>query len=248
MTGHLGGKVALVTGASSGLGGAIADRLSRAGANVVVHYGGARDGAEAVAKRVRANGAQAHLAAADLADAAAIPRLLDEARAAFGGLDILVLNAGAPLLVKPLADTTVEEYDRLFAVNARATFLLLKHAAGALRDGGRVVGFSTPYVAHAEAERGAVAASKAALQALVLASAKEWGGRGITANCVMPGATDTGGFRQGVPEQAVAGIVAQTPLGRLGRPEDIADAVAFLCSEKGRWITGQVLPVNGGLF
>ena len=111
-----------------------------------------------------------------------------------------------------------------------------------------MVGLSTPYVAHAEAGRGAIAASKAALQALVLAAAREWGGRGITANCVMPGATDTGGFRQGVPEQAVTGIVAQTPLGRLGRPEDVADAVAFLCSEEARWVTGQVLPVNGGLF
>lgn len=248
MTGRLDGKVAIVTGGSSGMGRAMTSRLARDGAAVVVHYAGRREVAEEVARDVRERGGRATAAGADLTADDAAARLSDAAERAFGALDILILNAGAPLLASPLVQTDDAQFDAIFAVNARANFRLLKHAVPRLRDGGRVIAFSTPYVVQAQADRSVIAASKAAVQAMVLGLSKEVGARGITANVVIPGATDTGGFRDAVPDQAVPGIVAMTPLGRLGRPDDIADAVAFLCSQDARWITGQVLPVTGGLL
>lgn len=248
MGARLDGKVAIVTGGSSGMGRAMASRLARDGAAVVVHYAGRRGIAEEVARDVQDRGGEAVAVGADLTAGDAAARLVDAAERAFGGLDILILNAGAPLLSSPLVDTDDARFDGVFAVNVRANFLLLKHAVPRLRDGGRVVAFSTPYVVRAQADRSVIAASKAALQAMVLGLSKEAGPRGITANVVIPGATDTGGFRDAVPDEAVPAIVGMTPLGRLGRPEDVADAVAFLCSEDARWVTGQVLPVTGGLL
>ena len=248
MAGKLDGKVAIVTGGSSGMGRAMTSRLARDGAAVVVHYAGRREIAEEVARGVQDRGGRAVAVGADLTAGAAAARLPEAAERAFGGLDILILNAGAPLLSSPLVDTDEEQFDRIFAVNARANFRLLKQAVPRLRDRGRVIAFSTPYVVQAQADRSVIAASKAAVQAMVLGLSKEVGPRGITANVVIPGATDTGGFHDAVPDEAVPAIVGMTPLGRLGRPEDIADAVAFLCSEDARWVTGQVLPITGGLL
>lgn len=248
MSGRLDGKVAIVTGASSGMGSAMTRRLARDGASVVVHYVGRREGAEALVGEIRQAGGKAEAVGADLTEADAVPRLLAAARTAFGGLDILILSAGAPLLAAPLVDTEEKQFDDIFAINARANFRLLKHGVPMLRDQGRVIAFSTPYVVQAQADRSVISASKAAVQALVLGLSKEVGKRGITANVVIPGATDTSGFHDAVPDEALPQIIGMTPLGRLGKPEDIADVIAFLCSDDARWITGQVLPISGGLL
>ena len=248
MTGTLNGKVAIVTGASSGMGSAMTRRLSKDGASVIVHYVGRREVAEALVAEVRAEGGKAEVVGADLTATDAAPRLIDAAHSAFGGLDLLILNAGAPLLSASLVETSEADFDGIFAVNVRASFHLLKHAVPMLREKGRVIAFSTPYVERAQPDRTAISASKAALQAMVLGLSKEVGARGITANVVIPGATDTSGFHDAVPKEALPMIIGMTPLGRLGTPEDIADVVAFLCSDDARWITGQVLPITGGLL
>ena len=248
MADKLAGKVAIVTGASSGMGQAMTRRLARDGAAVVIHYGGRRQGAEELEREVTSQGGRAVAVGADLTQDGAIPDLLEAAKRIFGGLDILILNAGAPLLAAPLVDTAEAQFDAIFAVNARANFRLLKHGVPMLRDQGRVIGFSTPYVVQAQPDRAVISASKAALQAMVLGLSKEVGARGITANAVIPGATDTSGFHDAVPDEALPTLVGMTPLGRLGKPEDIADVIAFLCSDDARWITGQVLPVTGGLL
>lgn len=248
MAGKLNGKVAIVTGASSGMGSAMARRIVQEGASVIVHYVGRREIAEALVAELRAEGGKAEAVGADLTAADAASRLIDTAEAAFGGLDILILNAGAPLLAASLVDTTEAQFDDIFAINVRANFRLLNLAVPRLRSLGRVIAFSTPYVVQAQPERTAISASKAALQAMVLGLSKEVGARGITANVVIPGATDTSGFKEAVPKEALPTIIGMTPLGRLGKPEDIADVIAFLCSDDARWITGQVLPITGGLL
>ena len=248
MNDHLKGKVAIVTGASSGIGRAVSRRLARDGAAVVVHYVGKRDAAESLVAEIRSAEGRAEAFRADLTEDGAVERLLEAATRSFGGLDIVILNAGAPLLAAPLTETEDAKFDSIFAINVRASFQLLKQGGKLLRNDGRVIGFSTPYVVQAQPDRAVIAASKAALQALVLGFSKEVGKRGITANVVIPGATDTRGFRDAVAAEVVPQIVGMTPLGRLGQPEDIADVVAFLCSHDARWITGQVLPVGGGLL
>ena len=248
MAGTLSGKVAIITGASSGMGTAMTRRLAAEGASVLAHYVGRRDAAEALVAEVRGTGGKAEAIGADLTDDPCVPMLLDAAQSAFGGLDILILSAGAPLLAAPLVDTDEQQFDDIFAINARANFRLLKHGVPRLRDEGRVIAFSTPYVVQAQADRSVISASKAAVQALVLGLSKEVGKRGITANVVIPGATDTSGFHDAVPNEYIPQIIAATPLGRLGKPEDIADVAAFLCSHDARWVTGQVLPVSGGLL
>ena len=248
MAGTLDGKVAVITGASSGMGSAMTRRLAGDGASVIAHYVGQREGAEALVAEVRRAGGKAEAFGANLTEDAAIAKLLDAAQSAFGGLDILVLNAGAPLLAAPLVDTDEKQFDDIFAINARASFRLLKYGVPKLRDEGRVIAFSTPYVVQAQADRSVISASKAAVQALVLGLSKEVGKRGITANVIIPGATDTSGFHAAVPDEYVPQIIGMTPLGRLGKPEDIAAVVAFLCSHDARWVTGQVLPVSGGLL
>lgn len=248
MSKSLAGKVAIITGASSGMGSAMTRRLAQDGASIVIHYFGRREVADALVAEVRAAGGRAEAVCGDLTQDGVAAELIEAARSRLGGLDLLILNAGAPLLPAALVDTSEKQFDDIFAINVRANFHLLKHAVPKLRDKGRVIAFSTPYVVHAQPDRTAIAASKAALQAMVLGLSKEVGARGITANVVIPGATNTSGFQDAVPKDALPMIIGMTPLGRLGTPEDIADVIAFLCSNDARWITGQVLPISGGLL
>jgi NAD(P)-dependent dehydrogenase (short-subunit alcohol dehydrogenase family) len=240
-------RTALVTGASRGIGRAIAERLAADGALVAVHYGANETAALATVAAIEAAGGQAFPVRADLAEADGVDRLVDGLAEGLGGrpLDVLVNNAA---VFGPGIDATGEEFDRVFRVNVRAPFFLIQKALPLLRDGGRIVNVSSGVTWFAIPEV-VYAMTKGALNVLGRSLANTLGERGITVNTISPGITrsDMNSWLDEVPgaPEGVADIVA---LGRVGEPADIADAVAFFASPDGRWVTGQVLDVNGGLW
>lgn len=240
-------KVALVTGASRGIGAAIAERLAKDGFTVVINYSGNAALAEELAGKIEAAGGKALTAKADVSDAEAVRRMFDAAEAAFGGVDVLVNNAGI-MMLSPLAEASDENFDRQIAVNLKGTFNTLREAAKRLRDGGRIVNFSTSVVGLKLESYAVYAGTKAAVETMTGIMAKEMRGRGITVNAVAPGPTATDLFLNGKSEELVARMAKANPLERLGTPEDIAAAVSFLAGPDGGWINGQVLRANGGLI
>jgi 3-oxoacyl-[acyl-carrier protein] reductase len=243
----LSGKVAIVTGSSRGIGRAIAERLGRDGANVVVTYAGNRDKAEEVVSVIKTNGSDAIALQVDLAKLDDIRCLFQNTLSQFGKLDILVISGGAPRLVKPLAETTEEEFDSVFTFNAKGNFFALQEAAKHMADGGRIVTFSTPYTVQPQPNLSVIAGSKAAIEAFTFALAKEVGSRGIRVNAIMPGPTTTDSFSSMVSSEEQAQLKQMAPLQRLAEPEDIANAVAFLVSDDSGYITGHTLHATGGL-
>jgi 3-oxoacyl-[acyl-carrier protein] reductase len=241
------GKTAIVTGASGGIGSAVAERLARDGFAVVVHYAGNAAAAEALARKIEAAGGRAAGARADVADAAAVARMFDAAEAAFGGVDVLVNTAGTMDLAT-VAESGDALFDKTVATNLRGTFNTLRAAARRLRDGGRIVNFSSSVTALLQPTYGVYAATKAAVEAMTTVRAKEMRGRGITVNAVAPGPVATKLFLDGKPQEAVDAMAKAAPLGRLGQPEDIAAAVAFLVGPDGGWVNGQTLRANGGII
>ena len=239
------GKVALVTGAGRGIGRAIALRLAKDGAAVLVNYAGSGPQAQEVVANIEKAGGQAGAVRADVSKVADVARLFDAAFERFGRLDILVNNAGI-ILYKPVVDTTEEEFDRIFAVNVKGTFFACQQAAKRMADGGRIINFSSSTTAMMLPTYGAYVAAKGAVEQLSHVLAKEVGPRGITVNVVSPGPTDTELFSQGKTEQDKQRFAQLAALGRLGQPQDIADVVAMLCSDDARWITGQNVRANGG--
>jgi len=240
-------KVAIVTGASRGIGAAIAERLAADGFTVVVNYAGSTEPAEALVRKIEQAGGRALAAQADVADPAAVKRLFDSAEAAFGGVDVLVNNAGI-LENATLADSSDEMVDRHIAVNLKGTFNGLREAAKRLRDSGRIVNFSSSLVGTLLPTYGIYIATKAAVEAMTPVLAKELRGRSITVNAVAPGPTATELFLKGKPQQLIDAMANMSPLQRLGHPSDIADAVSFLVGPQGGWINGQVLRANGGVI
>ena len=240
------GKVALVTGASRGIGRAIAVRLGRDGAAVVVNYAGSQQAAQETVAAIEAAGGHAVAVQADVGKRADVERLFDETYRHFGRLDILVNNAGI-MFNKPLAEVTEEEFDRIFAVNVKGTFLACQQAARRMADGGRIINFSSSTTAMMLPTYGAYVATKGAVEQMSRVLAKELGAKGITVNVVSPGPTDTELFGQGKTEQDKQRFAQMAALGRLGQPEDIADVVALLVSDEARWITGQNVRANGGI-
>lgn len=241
------GKTAIVTGASGGIGTAVAERLARDGYTVVVHYAGNAAAAEALVRKIEAAGGRAASAGADVADATAVARMFDAAEAAFGGVDILVNTAGTMDLA-PIADSGDALFDETIASNLKGTFNTLREAARRLRDGGRIVNFSSSVTALLQPTYGVYAATKAAVEAMTAVLAKELRGRDITANAVAPGPVATKLFLDGKPQEAVDAMAKAAPLGRLGQPDDIAAAVAFLVGPDGGWINGQTVRANGGII
>jgi 3-oxoacyl-[acyl-carrier protein] reductase len=241
-------SVAIVTGASRGIGAAIARRLSRDGFAVVVNYAGRAAEAEAVVAAIAASGGKALAVQADVADPIAVKAMFDQAVAAFGGVDVLVNNAGImPSSLPQLADTDDQTFDRLFAVNVKGTFNTLREAGQRLRHGGRIVNFSSSVIGLAMPGYAIYAATKSAVETFTNIMARELRGRNITVNAVAPGPTATALFLDGKSAELVERLSKMNPLERLGTPEDIANAVSFLVSENGGWINGQTLRANGGL-
>lgn len=236
------GKVAIVTGSSRGIGRAIAERLGREGASVVVNYAGSAEKAQEVVQAIEAAGSKAIAVQVDMSNPDEVRHLFDAAENHFGRLHILVNNAGI-FLMKPAIEITLEEFDKLMAVNVRGVFLALQQAARRIEDGGRIVNLSSNVTSQSPAGGSIYAASKAAVEQFTRTLAKELGDRGVTVNAVAPGATET----DMMPDMAREMAPKMTPLGRLGQPKDIADVVAFVVSEEARWITGQIIGANGGL-
>jgi 3-oxoacyl-[acyl-carrier protein] reductase len=240
-------RAALVTGGSRGIGRAIVERLAADGAAVVFSYLSSADAAAEVAAAITAGGGTAHAVQADLADPSAATRLFGQAEDLVGPLDILVNNA-AVVAGDPIADTSDEVLDATFAVNLKSPFALIREAARRLRDGGRVINISTLNTVMVGPKMAPYVSSKAALELLGRVAAYELGERGITVNAVLPGATDTDMFRDNNSEESQKALLSMTALGRIGEPADIADVVAFLASDDGRWITGQSIRAAGGLL
>lgn len=239
-------SVAIVTGASRGIGAAIARRLVGDGLAVVVNYAGKAAEAEDLARDLADAGGQAIAVQADVGDPAAVARLFDAAEAAFGGVDVLVNNAGIMKLA-PLADSDDALFDTQVAVNLKGAFNTLREAARRLRNGGRIVNLSSSVVGLKPETYGVYTATKAAVEAMTGILSKELRGRSITVNAVAPGPTATDLFLNGKSAELIERMSKMNPLERLGTPSDIANAISFLVGPDGGWINGQVLRSNGGM-
>lgn len=238
------GRVAIVTGGSGGIGRAAAERLAADGLAVVVHYAGNAARAQEAVAAITAAGGRAIAVGGDVADENDMERLFDAAQAEFGGIDVLVHTAGI-MPLSPIAEMSVETFDLVQRTNLRGTFVVDQLAARRLRDGGAIINFSTSVTRLQMPTYGAYAASKGAVEAMTLILARELHGRNITVNAVAPGPTATPLFLDGKPQQVIDHIASLNPMGRLGRPDDIGEVVAFLAGPA-RWINGQILYVNGG--
>ncbi|WP_413988650.1 SDR family oxidoreductase [Labrys okinawensis] len=240
-------KVAIVTGASRGIGAAVAERLAKDGFTVVINYAGSADLAEALVRKIEGAGGRALAAQADVSDPAAVRHMFDAAEAAFGGVDVLVNNAGV-MTLSPIGETDDTTFDRQVAINLKGSFNTLREAAKRLRPGGRIINFSSSVVGLLQPGYGVYAATKAAVEAITSVLAKELRGRTITVNSVAPGPTATDLFLNGKSPELVDRLAKLAPLERLGQPEDIAASVAFLAGPDGAWINGQTLRANGGII
>lgn len=247
--GRLAGRTTLVTGASRGIGRAIAQRLAADGAEVGVHYGGGAAEAHETVARIERAGGHAFALRAELGTAGDVDTLFAGLARRLAGrpLDILVNNAAAAP-GGPIEADTPERFDRLFAVNVKAPYFIVQRALPMLRDGGRIITLTSVATRVANPGQTSFAMGKGALETMTLTLASALGSRGITVNAVAPGATRTDAnatvFEAPGLEEFLTG---QTALDRLGRAEDVADAVAFLASDDGRWVTGQVLDASGGI-
>ena len=240
-------KVVIVTGASGGIGTETARRLARDGFTVVVNYAGRAEPAEALVREIEAAGGKALAHQADIGDSDAVRKMFDAAQTAFGGVDVLINNAGIMMLA-PIADSDDALFDRQINVNLKGTFNTLREAAKRLRDGGRIVNFSSSVTSLLQPGYGVYAATKAAVEAMTSVLTKELRGRNITVNAIAPGPTATKLFLDGKPQAVIDHLAKLAPLERLGQPEDIAAAVAFLVGPDGAWINGQTLRANGGII
>jgi len=240
-------KVAIVTGSSRGIGARIAEQLAAQGARVLVNYTSRREAAEAVVRKIGAQGGQAIAVAGNVARTADMRALFDAAIAQWGRVDILVNNAGV-MLEKLLKDSTDEDFDQIFGINVKGAFNGVREAATRLADDGRIVNFSSTLTRLMLPTYGIYSATKGAVEQLTRHAAKELGARGITVNAVLPGPVDTELFHHhGKSEAVVNHMASLAALGRLGQVDDIARVVGFLASSEAGWVTGQTLGVNGGL-
>lgn len=239
-------QVAIVTGASRGIGRAIALRLAQKDNAVIVNYASNEAEAISVVQRIQDLGGRAHAVQADVSLAGDVRKLFDTADEVFGGVDILVNNAGV-MQASPIADVDDEQFERHFAVNVRGVFFALREAAKRLRDGGRIVNFSSTTLALNAPGYAVYNGTKGAVEGFTRGVAKELGARGITVNVVAPGPVETDLFLNGKSEADVQRMAGMAPLRRIGTPPEIADVVAFLTSAEAGWVNGQIIRVNGGI-
>ncbi len=238
-------RVALVTGASGGIGRAVAERLAADGMTVAVHYAGRRDRAQDVVDAVTAGGGQAVLVNADVADEHEVATVFDRIEQELGGIDVVVHTAGI-MLLSPVEELDLDAFDTMHRTNVRGTFVVAREAARRVRRGGAIINFSTSVVKLALPSYAAYAATKGAVDALTMILAKEMRGRDVTVNAVAPGPTATPLFLEGKSQEVIDRMASLPPLERLGEPGDVAEAVSFLAGP-GRWVNGQVVYVNGGV-
>lgn len=239
-------RTALVTGGTGGMGRVIAAMLAADGFDVAVAYTGSVDLADVTVKEIAGHRRRGAAFAADIADEDAVSALFDSVEDRFGHLDVLVHTAG---INRPamLADLDLADLDEIYRVNVRGTFVVGQQAARRIRDGGSIVNVSSSMVRVAPPGLSAYTASKSAVDVLTRILAKELRGRDITVNAVAPGPTATEAFLDSTSTEEREQLAALPPLGRLGRPEDIAGVVSFLVGPAGRWVNGQVICANGGL-
>lgn len=240
-------KAAIVTGSSKGIGAAVAERLASDGLAVVVNYSSGAAPAEALVDKIKKAGGQAIAVKADISKLAEVRSLFDAAEKAFGGVDVLINNAGIMKLA-PVAQTSDEVWNQTIAINLSGTFFALREAANRLRQGGRIVSFSSSVVGLYQPTYAAYAATKGGIEAISHILSKELGPKKVTVNVIAPGPVNTDLFTHGKSDEDIKPIVARTPLSRLGEPADIANAISFLVGPDGGWINGQVLRANGGII
>jgi len=240
-------KVAVVTGASRGIGSAIAKRLASDGFAVVINYAGGSAEAETLVRQIEKEGGKAMAVQADVSDARAVARMFDATEAAYGRIDVLVNNAGIMKLAA-LAESGDALFDSQIAINLKGSFNTLREAAKRLSKGGRIVNLSSSVVGLYQPSYAVYAATKAGVEAMTHVLAKELRGRNITVNAVAPGPTATALFLDGKSQQVIEHLTKLAPLERLGQPQDVANTVAFLAGPDGAWINGQVLRSNGGII
>lgn len=240
-------KSAIVTGASRGIGAAVAERLAQDGFSVAVNYAGDESDASALTKKIKARGGCAITVQADVSKPAEVARMFDATEKEFGGVDVLINNAGI-MTLSSIATSDDAMFDHMVAVNLKGTFNGLREAAKRLRTGGRIINFSTSVIGIRLETYGIYAATKSAVETMTAILSKELRGRSITVNAIAPGPTATGLFLKGKSQELIDHMAKMNPLERLGTPQDIASAVAFLAGPDGSWINGQVLRANGGMI
>ena len=239
-------QVAIVTGASRGIGAAVAQRLAKDGFAVAVNYASSSTEADALVAELTAAGTKAIAVKADVANADDVRRMFEITEQQLGKVDVLVNNAGV-LKTLPLADTSDALYDQTFGINVRGTFNTLREAAARMNNGGRIVNFSSTTLALNMPGYAIYNGTKAAVEAFTHVFAKELRGRDITVNAVAPGPIATSLFLNGKTEEQIQTFAKMPPLQRLGQPDDIASVVSFLAGPDAGWVNGQILRANGGV-
>jgi len=239
-------KVILVTGASRGIGAAVAQQLAAAGAKVIVNYAGGKDAAEQVVDRIKTQGGDAIALQADVSNATAVAQLFDQAISHYGKIDVLVNNAGI-MITKLIKDTSDEDFSRQFDINVKGTFNTMREAATKLADHGSIINFSSTTTRLLMPTYGTYVATKGAVEQLTRVFAKEVGARGINVNAILPGPTNTELFTAGKPQEIIDRLASLNAFNRLGEPTDIAKIVAFLASDDAKWISGQTIGANGAM-
>ncbi|WP_343695394.1 SDR family oxidoreductase [Flavobacterium sp.] len=239
-------KVVLITGSSRGIGAAIAQKVSEAGAKVIINYAGSKEPAEKLAQEIIASGGQAIAIKADVSNSAEVKALFDESIAHFGKIDVLINNAGI-MITKLIKDTTDEDFDRHFNINVKGTFNTMREAAEKLADNGSIINFSTSVNRIMLPGYATYVATKSAVEQLTRVFSKEIGSRGINVNSVSPGPTNTELFTNGKSEEVIARLASLSAFNRIGETNDIANVAVFLASDDAKWINAQNIGVNGGM-
>jgi 3-oxoacyl-[acyl-carrier protein] reductase len=245
MANNLKGKVALVTGASRGIGREIAEKLALSGAKVVINYAGSSGKAGEVVAGIKQSGGEAIAIQADISRVSEVEILFQKILEVYGQIDILINNAGI-MITKPINEISEEDFDKQFAINVKGTYFSCQQAARHMNQHGRIINISTSVIGQMFPTYSVYAGTKGAVEQFTRQLAKEFGPKGITINAVAPGPINTELFTFGKTEEQVEGIRKMNAFGRLGEPDDIASVVLFLVSEESKWITGQIIRVNGG--
>lgn len=247
MTVKLNGKVALVTGASRGMGRKIAEELARNGARVVVNYTSNPERAEEVVKTIKQQGGEAIAIRADVSRISELENLFQKTYEAYGRLDILINNAGV-MVTKLLADITEEDFDKQFAINVKGTFFAIQQAVKYMAEGGRIINFSTSVTGQMFPTYSVYTGTKGAVEQITRQLAKELGPKGITINAIAPGPVNTELFTAGKTPEQIKNVGSTNAFGRLAETDDISNVVLFLAGTESQWVTGQTIRVNGGFI